>query len=103
VDQHGEHVLTRRAAVLVVRTVADAIRLHLVARGATGHDGVAVIFNRHVAALRQRQRLGQPLGVVLHAQRLGGVRAAALPGHKRVIFVAVESGHVLEHAGGNGV
>jgi len=91
--------------LLMQRTVADAVGLHLVARRAAGHEGVAVLVECHVAALRQRQRqrLGEPLGVGLRAQRLGGVRAAALPGPKRVIVVAVESGHVLEHAGGHGV
>jgi hypothetical protein len=103
VDEHGEDVLARHAAVLGVGAVADAISLHLVARGAAGYQGVAVLGQRHVAALRQRQRFGEPLGVGLRAQRFSGLRAKALPGNEGVVFVAVQGGNILGRAGGDGV
>jgi hypothetical protein len=103
VDEHGEHVLARGAAVLVVRTVAAAVCLDVVQFGTAGDDGEPIVFDFDVAALRQRQRLGEPLGVVLRAQRLGGLRTEALPGKEGVVVVAKQHRDVVGHAGGDGV
>jgi len=79
------------------------IRLHLVALGATGHQGVARVLKRHVAALGQCQRFGEPLGVVLRAQCLSGLHAGTLPGNEGVVFAAKQHRDVVGHAGGDGV
>ena len=96
-------MLARRPPVLGVGAVAPAVRLYVVELGAAGDDSKAVVFDLYMAALRQRQRLAEPLGVMLRAQRLGSLRTEALPGKQGVVFVAVQGGDVLGHAGGNGV
>jgi len=103
VDAHGEQVLAGRAAVRGVGAVAGADGRHGVAFVAARHRGAAVVFQCHGAVLRQAQRLGEPLGVVVRAQRLGGLHAEALPGHEGVVVVAVQGGNVLGRAGGEGV
>ena len=71
--------------------------------GATGDDGEPVVFHLDMAALRQGEGLTEPLGVGLRTQRLSGLRAETLPGQQGVVFVAVQGGDVLGHAGGEGV
>jgi len=103
VDEHGQDVLARRAAALVVRTVTRTVCLDVVQFGAAGDDGEAVVFQLDMAALRQGESLVEPLRIVLRAQRLGSLHAAALPGKQGVVFVAVQGRDVLGHAGGDGV
>jgi hypothetical protein len=102
-DQHGQDMLARRAAVLVVRTVARTVCLDVVQFGTAGNDREPIVFHLDVAALRQGEGLAEPLRVVLRAQRLSGLRTEALPGHEGVVFVAVQGGDVVGQAGGDGV
>ena len=56
-----------------------------------------------MAVCRQRQRFRKALARVRRVQRLGSLHAAALPGQEGGVFVAIEGGHVVRNAGGDGV
>jgi hypothetical protein len=95
VDLHSKRMLAGLAAFCGVGAVAQptlqGVRLWATAL----HRGGAIVFQHDVAVLRQGQGFGQPLALVLRAQRLGGVRAGALPGHQGVVFVAKQDGDVV--------
>ena len=64
--------------------MAEAVRVNPIARAMTGHQG-AIVVQGDGTLVRQRQGFGEPLAVVLRAERVRRLCARLLPGEEGVV------------------
>ena len=85
VDLQRDEVFAREATVLRIWAVAEAVRVNPIVRAMTGDQGGAVVAQGDGALVRQRQGFGEPLAVVLRAERVRRLGARLLPGDQGVV------------------